>query len=582
MRRPALAMVLTLVASGALVGGLFGERAQDNVNRFKQYLRRYTDVLRIVEKEYVTEVEPARLVHASIRGMLRTLDPHSNFLERRDYINLQERQKGSYHGLGISVQMIDGNLTVVSPFEGTPAYRLGIRAEDIISKIEGEETRGMALDEAVKRLRGPKGSKVTISITRAGYDRPLDFTIVRDEIRLRSVPYAFDLGDGVGYVRIADFTETTASELEENLQRLKKQELRGLVLDLRDNPGGLLDQAVSVSNKFLKKGSLIVYTRGRTPGSDQDYIANRPSSHDDLPLVVLVSRGSASASEIVAGAIQDHDRGLIVGENTFGKGLVQSIYRISEGNGLALTTAKYFTPSGRSIQRDYSGSFDDYYFSARRQEPPAPRGELKHTDAGREVFSGGGIAPDIHVAYPQAPKPILALSSHRAISAYSAFFASKDGRTPDLAGAGVQPEEIRTKRPQDVRLIDKNFAVDDEVLEDFFAFLEEEEVPFSREELLEHRDRLALVIEGEIWRPPSVSSSKRILRFGGPSRPSRTLPSCSRIRKDTSPGSQPPRATEATSRPSSSSGKDPSSWAPSWSVKPLDPGVVYLLTYHLL
>jgi carboxyl-terminal processing protease len=395
--------------------------------------------------------------------------------------------------------MIDGNLTVVSPFEGTPAYRLGIRAEDIISKIEGEETRGMALNEAVKRLRGPKGSEVTISITRAGYDRPLDFTIVRDEIRLRSVPYAFNLEDGVGYVRIADFTETTDSELEESLQRLRQSGLTGLVLDLRDNPGGLLDQAVSVSNKFLKKGSLIVYTRGRTPGSDQDYIAKRPSPHDDLPLVVLVSRGSASASEIVAGAIQDHDRGLIVGENTFGKGLVQSIYRISEGNGLALTTAKYFTPSGRSIQRDYSGSFDDYYLSARRQEPPPPQGELKHTDAGREVFGGGGIAPDIHVAYPQAPKPILALASHRAISTYSAYFASRDGRTPDLQGAGVPPEEIRTKRPEDVRLIDKSFEVDDEVLEDFFRFLEEEEIPFSKEELQEHRDRLALAIEGEIF-----------------------------------------------------------------------------------
>ncbi len=499
MRRPALALVLTLVASGALVGGLFGERAQYGVERYKRYLRRYTDVLRIVEKEYVTEVEPSRLVHSSIRGMLRTLDPHSNFLERRDYVSLQERQKGSYHGLGISVQMIDGNLTVVSPFEGTPAYRLGIRAEDIISKIEGEETRGMALNEAVKRLRGPKGSEVTISITRAGYDRPLDFTIVRDEIRLRSVPYAFNLEDGVGYVRIADFTETTDSELEESLQRLRQPGLTGLVLDLRDNPGGLLDQAVSVSNKFLKKGSLIVYTRGRTPGSDQDYIANRPSPHDDLPLVVLVSRGSASASEIVAGAIQDHDRGLIVGENTFGKGLVQSIYRISEGNGLALTTAKYFTPSGRSIQRDYSGSFDDYYLSARRQEPPPPQGELKHTDAGREVFGGGGIAPDIHVAYPQAPKPILALASHRAISTYSAYFASRDGRTPDLQGAGVPPEEIRTKRPEDVRLIDKSFEVDDEVLEDFFRFLEEEEIPFSKEELQEHRDRLALAIEGEIF-----------------------------------------------------------------------------------
>jgi len=499
MKRPVVAMVLTLVASGALVGGLFGERAQDTASRYTEYLRRYTDVLRIVEQEYATEVEPGELVHASIRGMLRTLDPHSNFLERRDYVSLQERQKGSYHGLGISVQMIDGNLTVVSPFEGTPAYRLGIRAEDVISKIEGEETRGMALDEAVKRLRGPKGSSVTISITRAGYDQPLDFTIVRDEIRLRSVPYAFHLEGGVGYVRIADFTETTANELEEALQGLKEQNARGLVLDLRDNPGGLLDQAVSVSNKFLKKGSLIVYTRGRTPGSDQEYIANRPSSDDDLPLVVLVSRGSASASEIVAGAIQDHDRGLIVGEITFGKGLVQSIYRISEGNGLALTTAKYFTPSGRSIQRDYSGSFDDYYFSARREEPPAPRGELKYTDAGREVFSGGGIAPDIHVAYPQAPKPILALGSHRAISAYSAYFAAKDGRTPDLAGAGVQPDEIRTKRSQDVRLIDQSFSVDDAVLEDFFKFLTAEGVPFSKEELLQHRDRLALVLEGEIF-----------------------------------------------------------------------------------
>ena len=535
MRKPVLAIFLTLVTSGALVGGLFGERAQRTANRYAEYLRRYTDVLRIVEKEYATEVEPGELVHASIRGMLRTLDPHSNFLERRDYVNLQERQKGSYHGLGISVQTIDGDLTVVSPFEGTPAYRLGIRAGDIISKIEGEETRGMALDGAVKRLRGPKGSAVTISITRAGYDQPLDFTIVRDEIRLRSVPYFFNLEDGVGYIRLADFTETTASELEEALTTLKEQNARGLVLDLRDNPGGLLDQAVSVSNKFLEKGSLIVYTRGRTPGSDQEYIANRPSTHDTLPLVVLVSRGSASASEIVAGAIQDHDRGLIVGENTFGKGLVQSIYRISEGNGLALTTAKYYTPSGRSIQRDYSGSFDDYYFSARRQEPPPPQGELKHTDAGREVFGGGGIAPDIHVAYPQVPEPILALGSHRAISAYSAYFASKDGRTPDLAGAGVQPDEIRTKRSQDIRLIDRSFTVDDAVLEDFFEFLEEEEIPFSREELLEHRDRLSLVLEGDIvssiW---GMEAAQRLYIFKDPQvrRAVEALPAAAQLLSD--------------------------------------------------
>lgn len=498
MRKRVIAVVVCIVLSGALLGGLFGRRAQATADEYAQFLRRYTDVLRIVEKEYVNEIEPQRLVHASIRGMLRTLDPHSNFLARREYTQLQERQKGSYYGLGISVQMIDGDLTVVSPFEGTPAYRLGIRSGDIISKIEGEDTRGLDLDECVKRLRGAKGSEVTISITRVGYDKPLDFTIVRDEIKLRSVPYAFKLASGDGYLRISDFTETTDGELEENLQRLEREGVRGLILDLRDNPGGLLDQAVSVSNKFLEKGSKIVSTRGRTHGSDQDYFASRPAAHGKVPLVVLVNRGSASASEIVAGAIQDHDRGLIVGEITFGKGLVQSIYRISEGNGLALTTAKYFTPSGRSIQRDYSGSIDDYYFATRRQEMPAPHGELRHTDAGREVYGGGGIAPDIAVSYPRLPKSILSLSSRNVFPGYAAFYASKNGRTQDLAGAGVVPEEVRTARSDEVRLIDEGFEVDDGVIEHFFSFLEKEGVAFSKRELLEHRERLALLIKAEI------------------------------------------------------------------------------------
>jgi carboxyl-terminal processing protease len=430
--------------------------------------------------------------------MLRTLDPHSNFLARRQYTQLQERQKGSYYGLGITVQMVDGDLTVVSPFEGTPAYRLGIRSGDIISKIEGDETRGMELDDCVKRLRGAKGSKVTISITRVGYDRPLDFTIVRDEIKLRSVPYAFLLEDGVGYLRISDFTETTDAELEENLEKLVEQGAKRLLLDLRDNPGGLLDQAVEVSNTFLKKGSKIVSTRGRTHGSDQDYFASRPASYERLPIVVLVNRGSASASEIVAGAIQDHDRGLIVGENTFGKGLVQSIYRISEGNGLALTTAKYYTPSGRSIQRDYSGSIDDYYYAARRESTEAPRDELKHTSAGREVYGGGGIAPDINVDYPRLPKAVLSLSSRNVFFDYAALYDSKNGRTQDVEGAGVRPE-LSSARSEDVRLIDKSFEVDDEVFAHFFDFLEKEKIPFERKELLEHRDRLALLIKAEIF-----------------------------------------------------------------------------------
>jgi len=499
MKKSALAVASSLVIAGAVVGGLFGNRVQAKADRYTEFLRRYTHVLKLVEDEYVTEVDPKELVHASIRGMLRTLDPHSNFLPKQEYTQLQERQQGSYHGLGISVQMRDGSLTVISPFEGTPAYRLGIRSGDVISKIEGEETRGMELDDAVKRLRGPKGSEVTISVTRAGYDQPLDFTIVRDKIDLRSVLYAFLLKDDVGYLRISDFTETTEDELHENLVELQMQGAKKLVLDLRDNPGGLLDQAVAVSNKFLKKGALIVYTRGRTDGSDYDYLANRASSHLDMPLVVLVNRGSASASEIVSGAIQDHDRGLIVGETTFGKGLVQSIYHISEGNGLALTTAQYFTPSGRSIQRDYSaGSFDDYYYSARAEDPPPPHGEAKLTDAGRKVYSGGGIEPDIHVSYPRLPQPILSLNSRNVFFKYATRFAAKDDNR-SVEGAGVQPKEIRTARPKFVRLVDERFRVNDEVLEDFFGFLDAEQIPYSREELLAAREPLSLRIEVEIF-----------------------------------------------------------------------------------
>ena len=500
MKKRVFVVVISLVVAGAIIGGLYGKRAQASLDAYTEILKRYTYILRLVEEEYATEVEPKRLVHASIRGMLRTLDPHSNFLPKQEYTQLQERQQGSYYGLGISVQMREGNLTVVSPFEGTPAYRLGIRSGDIISKIEGQETRGWVLDDAVKLLRGPKGSEVTVTITRAGYDSTLDFTIVRDKIELKSVPYAFKLDDKTGYLRISDFTETTATELHENLVKLQMEVIDGLILDLRDNPGGLLDQAVAVSNKFLEKGTMIVYTRGRTPGSDQDYYATQVSSHSNLPVVVLVSKGSASASEIVAGAIQDHDRGLIVGDTTFGKGLVQSIYRISEGNGLALTTAQYFTPSGRSIQREYQfGSFDDYYYSARQDsEDRKLDGELKYTDAGRKVYGGGGISPDISVSYAILPKPILSLNSQNAFFRFSNRYAAKDVRAA-LDGAGIPPEEVRTARPESMQLIDQSFRADDAVIEDFLRFLDKQKIIFDREQLLKHKDRLALRIELEVF-----------------------------------------------------------------------------------
>src|SRR5882762_4275355 len=314
---------VTVVVVATLAGGLLGGRVLAGGSRLSDHLRLYTAIVGAVEEEYVDDVKSDRLVSASIREMLRTLDPHSNFFEAKEYTNLQERQKGSYYGLGITVQSIDGNITVVSPFEGTPAHRLGIRAGDVISKIENEDARGMAIDDAVKRLRGPKGTPVHITIVRQGYDQPLEFTVIRDEIPLHSVPYFFMASKKTGYIRLVDFNETTAcrpgdpadceKELERALRTLSQQGATSVILDIRDNPGGLLDQAFAVSNLFLKKGQMVVFTRGRTKRDETSYVTESESRFAGLPLIVLTSKHSASASEIVAGAIQDHDRGLIVG-----------------------------------------------------------------------------------------------------------------------------------------------------------------------------------------------------------------------------------------------------------------------------
>src|SRR6185503_11040432 len=320
---------LGVLLASTVAGGLFGNRVLAGSGRLNDQLRLYTAIVGAIEDQYVDEVPSDRVVSSSIREMLRTLDPHSNFLEVKEYGQLQERQRGSYYGLGITVQSVDGNITVVSPFEGTPAHRLGIRAGDVITKIEQEDARGMSIDDAVKRLRGPKGTPVHITIVRQGYDVPLEFTVLRDEIPLHSVPYFFMASKKTGYIRLTDFNETTAcrpgdpvdceKELEKALRTLTQQGATSMILDIRDNPGGLLDQAFAVSNLFLKKGQMVVFTRGRTKRDETSYVTEEESKFASVPLIVLTSKHSASASEIVAGAIQDHDRGLIVGETTFGK-----------------------------------------------------------------------------------------------------------------------------------------------------------------------------------------------------------------------------------------------------------------------
>jgi len=345
---------VSVVILGTLAGGFLGPRLGAAAERPNDRLKTFSQILGIIQERYIDEVSPEVAIEGAIRGMLKTLDPHSNFLNSGDYQDMLEEQQGSFSGLGIVISKpaLDKPLTVISPIEGTPAYRAGIRAGDVISQIEGIDTLDMSVDQALKRLRGAKGSQVSITVTRPGEEAPLHFTMTRDDIPTKSIQYAFMLRPEIGYIKVANFTRTTDRELEEKLEGLKAAGMDRLILDLRGNPGGLLDQAVRVADKFLAKGQRIVYTRGRTRGSDQEYLASGGGTHIDFPLIILVNKYSASASEIVAGAVQDHDRGLIVGKTTWGKGLVQTVYPLSHRSALALTTARYFTPSGRLIQRD--------------------------------------------------------------------------------------------------------------------------------------------------------------------------------------------------------------------------------------
>ncbi|MGE0706334.1 MAG: S41 family peptidase [Vicinamibacterales bacterium] len=466
----ALPVALTTVALSALVGGFFGRAALATQDRVSERYKVFTAALAAVEAEYVEEVESDRLVYGSIQGMLQTLDPHSNFLDPRAYAQLRERQEGRYYGLGITIQVVDGDISVQSLFEGSPAYRKGVRRGDVIARINGQDTKGWTSDQAVGELRGPRGTTVEVGLRRQGYDELIVLDVERDEINIPTILGAFMIDDVTGYVRLRDFSETTDRDLGRALDELNGKGMKRLMLDLRDNPGGPLDQAIKVSNRFLARNDLIVYTRGRIPNSDQDYRASDDPTIRELPVVVLVNRGSASASEIVSGALQDHDRALVVGETTFGKALVQSIYRISEGAGLALTTARYYTPSGRLIQRPWDGSFDEYLtYSMRDQSTPRPHdpAEMKYTDSGRRVYSGGGVEPDVHV-----PGPVEGFNPTRfGRNLYGrqmfAGFAQRFSAVGDTRIRG----EARNRR-----LVDRGFAVTDDMVAEFREFLAQERV----------------------------------------------------------------------------------------------------------
>src|SRR6266513_657815 len=362
-RRTLFLVVFILVICGFL-GMLFGQKitpaaAAGGDSDVSQSLRQFAEVYDVVERNYAEPVNPDKAIYnGAIPGMLHVLDPHSNFFDPKQYALLREDQRGKYYGVGMTVGPRNNKVIVIAPFVGTPAYRAGIRPGDIIVAVDGKPTDNMSTGDVADLLKGPKGTTVHITILREGSDKPLEFAVVRDEIPRYSVDLHFMIRPGIGYMHVSGFNETTEHEVAAALDEMG--DVKGLVLDLRQNPGGLLSEGVGVADKFLRKGQVIVSHRGRS-SPEKVYRAAHGNAGKDYPLVVLVNRGTASAAEIVSGAIQDHDRGLIAGETTFGKGLVQTVYPLSENTGLALTTAKYYTPSGRLIQRDYSNvSLYDY------------------------------------------------------------------------------------------------------------------------------------------------------------------------------------------------------------------------------
>lgn len=476
----------------ALVGGFLGRSALATQDQVPDQYKVFTAALNAVETHYVGEVESDRLVYSAISGMLQTLDPHSSFMDPRTYAQMRERQEGRYYGLGITIVVVGGDITVLSLFEGSPAYQKGLRRGDIIAKIAGEDTKGWTSDQAVRKLRGPKGTFVEISLKRSGYDDLITLPVMRDEIHIPTIPAYFMVDGQTGYIRLQDFAENTNDELGRALKDLSAKGMRRLVLDLRNNSGGPLDQAIKVSNRFLPRGDLIVYTRGRVANADQDYRATAQSDYLDIPVITLVNRNSASAAEIVAGALQDHDRALVVGETTFGKALVQSVYRVAQGAGVAVTTARYYTPSGRLIQRPWDGSFDEYLtYTLREQNPNRAHkaDDLKFTGAGRKVYSGGGVEPDKRFDGPVEgfnPTRFGRMLFNRQLPDSFAQRFSRRGDTriaPSASGS---------------RPLSPDFVVDDEMLTEFKAHLRELKVKIDEAAWAKDKEFLRAMIRFEI------------------------------------------------------------------------------------
>jgi len=462
---------------GMILSQQVGAQSAADESTFRDSLKSFGAVYDVVAKNYAEpltgEMPDKAIYDGAIPEMLHTLDPHSSFYDPKAYARMKEDQHGKYYGVGMLIQPQNGKVIVVYPIEGSPAFRAGIHPGDVIAGINGQSAAGLGSDEVANRLKGPRGTSVSVTVTRVGSSTPLTFQLTRDEIPNASIDLAYFIRPGVGYIHIRQFQETTGREFDDAINKFGADNLKGLVLDLRGNPGGVLVEAVAVCDRLLKRGQVIVSQRGRA-FPEQVYRATHGNDGETFPIVVLVNHGTASAAEIVSGALQDHDRALIAGETTFGKGLVQTVYTLSDNTGLALTTYHYYTPSGRLIQRNYNGvSLYDYYYNHNKPQNDKDR-EVKLTDSGRTVYGGGGIAPDVKVEPPKSTPFEDILLEHNAFLGFT--------------------EEYMAHRN-----VNKDFQVDDAVLGDFKQYLASKNIEYTPQELNANLDWVKTNIKSKLF-----------------------------------------------------------------------------------
>jgi carboxyl-terminal processing protease len=492
-----VATVFVLLVLGVFVGTQIRAVSEDNIY---EQLNKFRDVLSYTQKYYVDEVNTSKLVESAIEGLLKTLDPHSVYIDPKQLTKVQEDFKGSFEGIGVEFNILHDTITVVSPIFGGPSEKVGILAGDKIVKIDGESSVKFTNDMVQKKLRGEKGSKVIVDVVRAGVKDLLTFTILRDKIPLYSVDTYFMLEDGIGYMEINRFASNTYQEFINAMHKLRSKGMKKLILDLRGNPGGYLEQSFRMANEFLAKGQKIVYTKGRRPEFDENYLATGGGEFQDLPLIVMITRSSASASEIVSGAIQDHDRGLIVGETSFGKGLVQRQFDLSDGSAFRLTTARYYTPSGRIIQRPYNDKSDEEYYKDVMDREEQAGDNISHTEesadstrpkfktsGGRTVYGGGGVTPDYIIRADSLQEYSLKMRAR--VFEFISGFMDKQGPT-------LRQQYTR----EDVGKFMSAFQVDQNMLDMFVDFGRSKNVEFKKDQFEKDTDYMKALLKAQVAR----------------------------------------------------------------------------------